>query len=234
MRWIIVTCEATRHIVPAQQWLFKKYAPQVDTRYLDLGKNDINRWGPEVADMLPDEDLVVFGLDDYLPIDHLDMERLERAADIVFNTDIDRFELGWGAVHGYNEGRHIQDSCNGIPFLRYPGDGLYTVSCQFSVWKTRSLKRILRAATTPWNFELKHRAAAACFEEPVFHWTEESALSNRHPGKINVLGIRRDDLCELIGQRLVDPTAIQFGMPKGPVPPFDIKTIPSRYKKYYL
>jgi hypothetical protein len=233
MRWIIVTCDATRHIVPAQQWLFKKYAPGVELVYIDVEKDDINTWGHNVLRKLPDDRLVVFGLDDYLPIDHLDIEALEVACKIALFTEVERFELGWGAVHGFNQGKHLRDAFRGHPFLWYPRDAVYSVSCQFSVWKMSALTYILYRCTTPWNFEKKHTALAACFEKPVFRWIEESALSSRHPGKINVLGLRPADLEELIGLGLINRSRIQYGMPKGPVPPFDPKALGPKYKPFY-
>lgn len=219
--------------MPAQQWLFKKYAPAAELVYIDLGKNDINNWGKDVSAQLPADDFIVFGLDDYLPIDYLDSHRLYMAREVVRLTDIDRFDLGSETHSRFNKGRLTRVGAREYAYLRYPAGGLFTVSCQFSVWRTATLKRILGACTTPWNFELKHQCNAATFQEPVFRWIEESALSSRHPGKVNVMGLRRDDLAELIGMRLIDPTAIQFGMPKGPVPPFDINNVPSKYRRFY-
>lgn len=233
MRWIIVTCDATRHIMPAQRWLFDKYAPAAMLHYIDVGKEPVETWGKNVVKRLPADKYVVFGLDDYLPIDHLDQVSLELARQVVINSDIDRFELGWGAVHGYNAGRHLRMHTEGINYLRYPHDGLYSVSCQFSVWRTSTLRRLLGRCNTPWNFETKHFCNAACFEKPVFRWIEESALSGRHPGKINVLGLRPADLAELISMGLIPRSKIQYGMPKGPVPPFDPKAVGPKYQQFY-
>lgn len=233
MRWIIVTCEATRHIVPAQRWLFEKYAPGAQLHYIDVGNEPVETWGANVLKRLPEDELIVFGLDDYLPIDHLDNQRLGDAAYIMYNRNIDRFELGWGAVHGFNAGKHLQQSFDGINYLRYPHIALYSVSCQFSIWRSPALRQILSMASTPWNFEKKHIAIAACFEKPVFRWIEESALSGRHPGKINVLGLRAADLEELISLGMIDRFRIQYGMPKGPVPPFDPKAVGPKYRQFY-
>lgn len=233
MRWTIVTCDATRHIVPAQRWLFDKYAPNAILHYIDVGSEPVETWGANVLKRLPDDNYIIFGLDDYLPIDHLDQVSLTMAHQVVQNTDLDRFELGWGAVHGFNAGKHIKQFSAGISYLRYPSNGLYTVSCQFSIWRMSSLRRILKKCTTPWNFEVKHLCNAGCFEKPVFRWIEESALSGRHPGKINVLGLRPTDLSELVSLGFISRSQIQYGMPKGPVPPFDVNTVGPKYKQFY-
>lgn len=233
MQWVIVTCNATRHIVPAQLYLFNKYANGARLQYINLGKNDINKWGPDVARQLPYADHVIFGLDDYLPIDYLNWKGAHEAYEIVRNSDLDRFEFGWGAVHGHNSGRHIEDIVIDTPIWRFPPDGLYTVSCQFSIWKTSTLRHILQSSTTPWNFEKSNWCKAACFSTPIFRWIEESALSGRHPAKVNVLGLRPADLEELISLGMIDRSRIQFGMPKGPVPPFDPKALGPKYRQFY-
>lgn len=226
MQWVIVTCANTRHIVPAQKHLFAKYADRANLFYLDVENEPLATWGDNVAKRLPEDEYIIFGLDDYLPIDHLNTEFLKEAFRIMFLFNYDRFEIGWGASKkkGFiNNGNHLE----------YGQETPYSVSCQFSIWKTYRLKEILKQSTTPWDFEKHHRCKAACFSYPVFRWIEESALSGRHPGKINVLGLRPTDVQELIDLKLIDETKIQYGMPKGPVKPFDPKNAGEKYQKYY-
>lgn len=227
MQWVIVTCSNSRHIVPAQKHLFAKYAPEAQLNYLDVEDEPVETWGQNVIKRLPDEEFIVFGLDDYLPIDHLHMERLKDAFRILFLHKYDRFELGWGASRkpGFiDNGDHLQ----------YGESTPYSVSCQFSIWRTESLRKILMRTTTPWNFEVKHTCIAACHRDPVaFRWIEESALSGRHPGKINVLGLRPVDVEEMISLKLIDGSRIQYGMPKGAVQPFDPRNAGEKYQQFY-
>ncbi len=235
IKWINVTCDATQHIVPAQKWLFEKYAPRVEVQYLNVGVESINTWGDNVAKRLPETDVVILGLDDYLPIDTLDMDKLFAAIQIVRDTDIERFELSWSAPRNIDLSVEFffDDKGVGSTYLRYGAESLYSVSCQFSVWNMKSLKRTLRACTTPWDFEKRHSVRAACFERPPFRWIEESALSGRHPGKINVLGLRPDDVDELVNIGFIDRSRIQYGMSKGPIPEFDIHNVGAKYQEFY-
>lgn len=189
MKWYNVTCTKTKHIIPAQKWLFNKYVG-VEPIYLDVENNDINNWGKKVASMLPNDEYIIFGLDDYLPIDYLDISKLKDAEDIVKMIDYERFELGWGASRK-------KGFVNYSSHLVYGETTPYKVSCQFSIWKTSALKRELNACTTPWNFEVKGTCKAACFEKPVLRWIEESALSNRQPNKVNILGLKSSDVNKL-------------------------------------
>lgn len=226
MQWVIVTCSKSRHIVPAQIHLFMKYAPQADLYYADLGNESIETWGDNVVKRLPEDPFIVFGLDDYLPIDNTNLGAFINAFQTLILHDYDRFELGYGAskkVGFIDHGDHLE----------YGPETPYSVSCQFSIWKTSSLRRILSQSTTPWDFEVNHKCKAACFSYPVFRWIEESALSKRHPGKINVLGLRPADLEELINRGMIDREKIQYGMPKGPVQPFDVNNVGEKYRQFY-
>jgi len=202
IKWLNVTCDNSKHIIPAQKHLFKKYAGFEPT-YLDVGNNPIDNWGKKVASMLPNDDLIIFGLDDYLPIDYLDNNKLIEATILINTENIERIELGWGASkkNGFiDKVCYVnQDDINGykINYLEYGKDTPYKVSCQFSIWKTSALKRVLNNCTTPWNFEVKGICKAACFKEPAFRWIEESAISGRQKGKVNILGLKHSDVKEL-------------------------------------
>ena len=235
LKWLILTCDATKKIVGAQKHLFNKYAPNQDLHYLDLGSQPVSTWCANVFELIKnyDDEYVIFGLDDYLPIDHFDTTHFNKVMTLVKNTDIERYELGWGASR--KEGFEAKSSIYG-DYLKYGKTTPYSVSCQFSVWKLSVLKSLLRRNPnwTPWNFEVKGRLAhAACNYKPVFRYIEESALSGRHPGKINVLGLRPRDVEELIELNLIKREDCQYGMPKGSVPPFNPKKVGIKYQEFY-
>lgn len=226
MRWAIVTCSSSRHIVGAQKHLFAKYAPVAELLYIDVVDEPVATWGLNVLKRLPEDEYLVFGLDDYLPIDGLNEQLFNYAFGILKMNGYDRFELGYTASRkpGLVKVRN---------HLVYGPDTPYSVSCQFSIWRSSSLKGILSSCTTPWDFEVNKKCKAACFSYPVFRWIEESALSKRHPGKINILGLRPADLEELIRRGMIDKGKIQYGMPKGPVPAFDVNKLGDQYKQFY-
>jgi hypothetical protein len=200
MRWFNVTCSSTEHIIPVQQWLFEKYVG-IEPVYLNVKDTPINNWGKKVASMLPDDKYIIFGLDDYLPIDYLNEYLLTLAMLVIKNKDLERFELGWGASK--KQGFEVLDDV-----LFYGEATPYKVSCQFSIWDTSALKRVLNSCTTPWDFEVNGYCKAACFKEPVLRWIEESALSKRQSGKINVLGLKPSDVKELQDLKLLGKNII--------------------------
>lgn len=230
MKWVIVTCDASAHIRPVQEWLFKKYAPSADLHYLNVGSDPVETWGQNVLKRLPnigpkshrvtnDNLFVVFGLDDYLPTAPLSLPGWKAALQIMGHKYpwgfYERFELGYGAS---NKNPFMKDKTvdpfirkritSTLELLEYGPETPYSVSCQFSIWDIAALKRTLSESTTPWNFETKHRAKAACFSYPVFRWIEESALSKRWPGKINVNGLAASDVLELIKLGLLDESKL--------------------------
>ncbi len=221
-------------IVPVQKWLFDKYAPEITVEYINVEKEDINTWGLNVLKRLPNNEFIVFGLADFLPINKLNIGEFNKAIRLISNTDIDRFELSWSAPRGRGLiNKFYEDEDGIIQYLEYGLETNYSSSVQFSIWRTSSLRKVLSKSTTPWNFEKNHRVKAACFSEPPFRWIEESALSGRHPGKINVLGLRPDDIEELIEIGFIDRSKIQYGMPKGSVPEFDRNNVGLKYQEFY-
>jgi hypothetical protein len=213
MKWLIVTCDYSEHIRPVQEWLFKKYAPKAEVKYLDLANNQfrLNKWGQDLVRLIPDDPFVIFGLDDYLPTGPLNEDKILDALGIVGMFDLDRFELGYGA---HNKQPFMKGG--GSPFvdhglwLAYGTATPYSVSCQFSIWKTEALKYALQHSTNPWNFETKHTCWAGCFPkgEEAFRWIEESALSKKWEGKINVNGLPESDVRELIALELLDASKL--------------------------
>jgi len=216
--WYNVTCNNSKHIVQAQRYLFNKYTAW-NPMYLDVKDNPLVNWGKKVASMLPDEPYIIFGLDDFLPIDKMDMLRFADALHIMKTTDLERFELGWGASgkKGFIDRINYihQDDINGnkIPYLEYGHETPYKVSCQFSIWKTSALKRELNKCTDAWNFEVKGYCKAACFKSgtEVFRWIEESAISGRQKGKINLCGLSAKDEKELLNLELIEKDKIIYG-----------------------
>ncbi len=204
MKWYIVTCDASAHIRPVQEWLFKKYAPEVEVNYLNVGSKSVSTWGKNVLTILPKEgDYVVFGLDDYLPTSRFDERPFNFAFNIMRAENLDRFELGYGA-------HNKENMMNRGTWLYYGSMASYSVSCQFSIWKLSTLRRVLTDTNTPWNFETKHKVWAGCFPkgQEAFRWIEESALSKRWKGQINVNGLNPGDVNELIALGLLDESKL--------------------------
>lgn len=215
MKWFIVTCEASAHIRPVQEWLFKKYAPDVSLHYLDVHSDPVKTWGRNVVKcfnkIAPIADkFVVFGLDDYLPTGPLDPAGLIVAMGYIGMYDLDRFEIGAGAHNKLPFTKGVNTFTNHGDWLAYGTETPYSVSCQFAIWKLSRLREILSESTDPWNFETKHKCWAGCFPkgQEAFRWIEESALSKRWKDKINVNGLNPGDVNELIALGLLDESKL--------------------------
>lgn len=204
INWYCATSPTTEHIIPVQQHLFKKYVG-VEPNYLyNLGS--VSRWGKSIADVLPvSTHPIVFGLDDFLPIDHLDRDELFTAIHLTtLNPQVKRTELGVGCLNH----KPLSDYYS---HYRYQDETPYSVSTQFSVWNTTELYKMLDESTDAWDFETGRKTKAACLKHPALRYIEESALSKRRRDKINLCGLRQEDIDELIDLKLVKPEDIIYG-----------------------
>lgn len=253
MKFYIITCAASREILPVTMHLLDKYGPKSSFEggrndakqsfqgdVIDLGKNDISRWTLDIYEQLKDEtdEHIIFSLDDYLPIDHWDQEFLNST--LLRVSDFSRFELGYGA---YFNKPNYETVYADVSIYEYGRTATYRVSCQTSIWKTEILLNVLKEkARTPWQFEVKANIPGKVIctrDKYAFRWIEESALSKRHSGKINILGLRPADVEELINLGHLNPERLQYGMRKEPNPPYvPGRPIPfdpgPKYQKFYI
>jgi hypothetical protein len=204
IEWLCAGSPATEHIRPAQTHLFKKYVKVEPTYLTHTGK--ITDWGKSIAAQLPVAPLVVFGLDDFLPIDYLAHGHFNFAAHLTkLNPQVKRVELGIGCLN------HRPLSDHNLHY-RYQEETPYSVSTQFSVWNTTELYKLLESSTDPWDFETGRKTKAACLKTPALRYIEESAVSTKKgKGKINLCGLRQYDIDQLIDLKLVDPERIIYG-----------------------
>ena len=245
MKWLIITCDATNHIKPVQKWLFDKYFGNIEIVYLDLGSEPVSTWADNVYRKIAEfkDDYVIFGLDDYLPIHFPTPYGFNDAVNVIKKFDLDRFELGLGASKkkGMEDDMYfiMHDDVDGvkIPFKRYGKDTPYSVSCQFSIWNLQRLKDLLKEHPnwSPWDFEVKGKLDnVGCFssDKSVFRWIEESAISGRQKGKVNVLGLKPNDVDELVNIGLLDRSKLIYGW-KGATKYTD-ELGGNKYKEFYV
>lgn len=186
MRWQIITCDNSKKIVEAQKYLFSKYAPDVNLEYIDLKDEPVETWSVNVLNKLNTNDLyTILGLDDFLPIREL--------PNFALPEDFDRAEIGGSKV------------------TRLMGDEPYRVSCQFSVWKTKSLAELLKTPRSPWQFEKQGNLNRVYQIETPTWYINESAISGRQKGKVNLCGLKKEDIDDLIVGNLVKEEEIVYG-----------------------
>ncbi len=247
MKYYIITSAATRHILPVTRHLLGKYGPDFEYVTIDLGINNINRWTQDIYDQLKKEtdEYIIFSLDDYLPIGPWDYEVFNILMSFIQSLPhVSRYELGYGAQNNNSGPRHWLRSYpkENISILKYKTESTYRVSCQVSLWHTETLLNVLsEKQRTPWEFEV-HANIPDCIlytlDRYAFRWIEESAISKRHPGKLNILGIPPTDVEEMIRMGLLDPAHLQYGMSKGTNPAYqphhDIPIDPGvKYREFY-
>jgi hypothetical protein len=204
MRFIIEVSDQTRSVKPIQKHLFKKFMPKQKLDYIDIGKKPVEIWcrhvRREIEALEIKDKFVVFGLADMLPIQAIKTPIVPEA--------IDRMELGWGARYG-KEGL----SEYGAYHFLYGKETPYKNSCQFSIWNTKALLRELeRIDGSPWDFETAPtKTRAACLKKASFRYIEESAISKRRPGLVNLCGLREREIEEIIEMGLVKRSSIIYG-----------------------
>lgn len=227
MKLILLTCDQTRKIIPAQQWLFNKYVKYpFEYVYVDLKSENISNWSINVLDKIKniDDEYIGFGLDDYLPISNFDSEVFNYMLNMMKkDKQIVRYEIG----HTTTSHKTIQEN-SGFLIKEIPQNANYRMSCQLSIWKKDYLLKMLSYKATPWEFESTtselskgdNKKMILSDKRWALRWVRQSALSGRHPHKVNVLGIKLDDISQMLKKNLIKEKDLQFGMWRGTPMPF--------------
>ena len=237
MRFCIATSDKTSWILKQFSYLFDKYCPEIDKvdiigysvfpelpdRYKTmtfLGTQiDMRDWSVNLLHYFNsiDDEFIVFGLDDFLPIRPIDYD--------VFNTtlhymkrdsSISRYEIGVG--HCWHKHKPIIKSFNDFNIHKYGEESLYKSSTQFSVWRRQELIKLLSNNWTPWDFEVIgshfiNGDVIATDGKYAFEWVQ-SSISSIHPNTINVSGLKTHDVEHMIKIGLFDKSKLQLGIKK--------------------
>lgn len=237
MKLIIVTSSNTKHVLPIQTEQMFKYGwlETFRVNYVEH-KQGLKLWCRTIADFLEDftSENIVLGLDDFIPIDYPDPEQLANAKLLLDFGAFQRVELNWG---GAKHREKVARTMDGIDYFEFTKNHPYTVSTQFSMWHRPSLIRILREVDgDPWDFEKKGRANACALASPALRYIEESMLSNRKPGRFNVLGLSLNDQENLVRRGYLEKSKMIYGW-KGQSVDIPIEKIQQlageKYRRYY-
>jgi len=225
MRVFLVTSAPTYHIMGTSLHLWRKYTP-FDILELDVGSTPLDQWATKIHQLLSkelwaNEKKIIFGLDDYLVIDHFKKEVFDEVNQLQF----DRYEMGWGALN--KKPNTVLKVYDGWHISQYNKDAPYLSSCQISVWNVETLLFILKRCKSPWDFEIKgteifrkikNLRVLGTSGKFALRWQEESSLSfKRNKDKINVLGVRPGDVKELINSGFLDKSKLNYGINNGPL-----------------
>lgn len=202
MKTIIITSIVGKKIRPIQEWLFNKYAKRLKPHWIDLEGRHIEKWCANVAKGIRElhtDGITLFLLDDHLLFDYV-LPSIPK----VPPNGLDRLELGkvWS---------HQKDAYDMGDYLEYKKSTLYSVSTQPSLWRTKSLLKVLDDVdSNPWVFETKGRCKASVVKKPAMRFIAESAISKRRPGKVNINGMKESDKNELIELGLLNEKDIVY------------------------
>jgi len=238
----IITCDKSNHVLNVTIPLLEKYwnIPK-SVKILGFGKPNtqlpdgyefismrptqlsIDDWGIDIASIIErdNNELVMFMLDDFLPIDHVNPEILNVLYSKFNDPNTFRCALG---IDMHFWGYDIVDKVTDGHLIKMKPESSYRVTTQPSLWRRKSLIQFLRSTTNPWNFETKNNPSSGNVYGTIgnyaFRWIEESALSGRHPNKFNILGMKPSDVKWLLDDKLIDENKLQYGQYIGTVPQF--------------
>ena len=248
MKFLIVTCNKTKHILHAFNYQFEKYIPdgEFEREFIDLEDEPVKTWTQNVYKRVKDitDEFVVFSLDDYLIIDKFNKPLFEEGINYMKNDHtVVRYELGRSAENKKDLRFKLPYKDNLI--IEYYPTTPYRISCQISVWRTEYLLKFLSQDWSIWDFEVQGSKMSdndgmsiICTKQKyALRWIEESALSMRHPNRINLYGMRLGDVHDLIDTGRIDGDKVQFGMAKGGkyvVGMMNVLNIGDKYKEFYV
>lgn len=247
-KFVIITSHVTKHIIPSFMFLFNKYVSKneevilLGNYNLDIELQDnftytkrcnedepISNWSKTIHDKLQDIDCdyIILGLDDFLPVSNFNYSIFNNLKHFMdSNSRIVRTGLGVDIFHDYKntilkqeDGYNIIEQCQGEN---------YRCSTQFAIWRKDFLIEKTRIPRSPWDFEnigsnesrYDGNIVAGTSGDYCWRWIEYSAVSQRYPGKINVLGLKLDVIKELVNEGFVREEDLQFGMYTGRVAPY--------------
>jgi hypothetical protein len=255
----IVTSDVSKEILPATAYLYNKYwKPKKEQNFKILGnhspesklpnnfefikiknENNIQKWTRYLYDYILNNeknDFFILSLDDLMPNSPLKPEIFEKVLSYAKNIGkVGRIAMGRLDV----EKKEIVKNFSAYDIVRLKQDTIYRISCQTSIWNREYFLKTFNRDWTPWELELKGSKEAkndgweilGTDRDWMFGWEEESALSGRWPGMMNILGMRIEDVRYLIEQKIFQPEKLQYGIWYDCRIPF-LSKFQSIYKKF--
>lgn len=241
----ISTCDKTKAVLKPAIMLMEKYWPK-EKKVIILGYNgegielpknysfvsmkqaqeSIESWAMDISSIIEKDagEYVVFLLDDMLMIDSFNQT--------IFNLFLERMKNDSSIVR-CDLGMDLQSMpCTEIAkwrnclLVEKSKKANYWNTTQPSLWEKDYLVSVLRKSTNPWHFETAHEIPIGKKElgtrgEYCSPSMVETAISNFHPGKFNVMGLKWEDIKWLISTGVVSKDIMQWGMRKGINLPFE-------------
>ena len=258
--------EGSKKILAASSYLLNKYMPgEFEFTFLNFGDYagdlvageyvslDVQQmggsesWSRYLIDYLSklDDELIIFGLDDYLLSNFIDLDAYEDLLDYLEDDySIGAAKLGISPSYRIADYEMLDDHVYALK-----KEANYSATTQLCVWRRKFLIDVLSRVQNPWQFELmgseyiKSTGAKiiGSLKMPL-RYPEPSSISSRHPDKISVFGNRVSDIEECIKREYLNEKDLIMGQWIGSTkryseckvqPHFALEACPETEVEYY-
>ena len=225
----------SKKIISASAYLIKKYIPnEINTTFLNYGNfngktfnsnyeklgnfrfGGADTWGKYLSKYFEEieDEFLIFGLDDYFISKNLNQDSFDKVLEAIQSSKkIANVQLSFSS-NQINKNYLTKE--NNILYLKRDSD--YSAVTQWSIWRRSVLLNILKNIKSPWEFELKGSKIlnklnlnTVITDPPVLIYPDASALSSRNKTKVSILGIKKNDINELLKQKLIKEDSLILG-----------------------
>lgn len=241
----IITCDKTNWVLKLTIPLLEKYwnieksvkilgynKPDVqlpiDYEFISMKKIQlsIDEWTEDIYNIMKNDpnEYVIFMLDDFLPVDYLNSEVLNYLFDEM-EKDKNIVRAAIGSDMQFLKHKIVKEE-EKFKLIELDSHSNYRVTTQPSIWRKNYLIEILKVPKTPWNFETTNnprdnKRMIGTLGDYAYWVMCEGAISSRYLNKINVLGLKFEDVKYFIENGIFNDTSkLQYGMHFGFIPEF--------------
>jgi hypothetical protein len=243
----LVGYKDSKKIISASGYLINKYIPNsIKTTFLNYGSfkgeifnssytmlsylryGGVNSWGKNLAKFFKslDEEILIFGLDDYLLTKKLKEDQLRKFI-LKMQDSANIANVQMSITSNQLNKKYIINS-DGFNYLKF--DAMYSATTQWTIWRKDILVTILENIKNPWEFELEGskilnslNLRTVITDPPILIYPDGSSLSGRQKGKISVLGNQVKDINNLIKMGYLKKEELILGQFINVSIPFDEK-----------
>jgi hypothetical protein len=180
----------------------------------------VNNWSTYLRQYFEwiDDEYILWGIDDHIIADDVDQDILTHAVKLM-NEDktIGRF----GLHRGISQREHIvvdkTDNYDIIELTQCESPGApfaFRIDCNFALWRKSYLLKYLQPNWTPWQFEVDGSKMARNDGWRILSTARKYGIMKVEgkrgfsPGKVNLLGVKLEDVLNLIDTKLVEKSSI--------------------------
>ena len=242
------TCDKTSYILPATIYLYKKFIKNCPLiRILGFSKpvlpdweniefislspvqKNINLWANYLVKYFKniDDELVFFALDDFFPIDDINIKTYDFVVDYMKNNNVGFCVVSQepSACPKRNEVESIIKDNDEIFVYKRKKNITYQIVLQPGIWNKKYLIKMLSKSKSPWDMELnvtnianrekEYNISSSKFpiRKPkcILPYSNQSSLSSKWKDKISVIGLNNEIVEEMIYKNLLNKDKLIIG-----------------------